>query len=303
MGYHVIDFSRVNTSFHYPSIFHRIYNLYRKVIFSDRSYKEKLRQSYRIRCLEKSLEKVGKADFSFIIRPDLFPIDFIKNLRTKSDLTIAYQWDGIERYPKIIDYIPFFDLFLTFEEGNKSSNIVSASNFYLEEIIKNQNYTVNDEAYFLATFQPDRTQETLEIKQMLDNIGFENKFIIFCKGEKNTKPLKENNISIINKPLNYYENITNVLGAKVLVDIHNPIHNGLSFRVFEAIGYNKKLITTNKNIKNHDLYDPRNILIWDGQSKTEIAAFCNTPYFKINTKIKEKYSFKNWIETYLNYPY
>ena len=50
--------------------------------------------------------------------------------------------------------------------------------------------------------------------------------------------------------LNFKENLKK---SKIIVDIHKyGIQDGLTFRVFEAIGYHKKLITTNKDIKTYD---------------------------------------------------
>jgi len=244
------------------------------------------------------LEKVEKVDFSFIIRPDLFPKRFIKELSKKSNYTIAYQWDGLNRYPNVINYIPYFDRFLTFEDNKTFENVSSCTNFYLEEIVKDQNYIVQDSAFFLSTFQESRMADTLALKQTLDSIKFHNQFIIYCNKKEQSKAFKENNIAIIKKPITYYESLKITLQSSLLIDIHNPVHDGLSFRIFEAIGYEKKLITTNKEVAKYDFYDTRNILIWENQCGKEIEAFCKGPYYKIDPKIKEKYALRNWIKRY-----
>lgn len=301
LGYSVIDFSKLNTVFHYPTLFHRVYNFYRKIIFSDLSYKDKLKQYYIGQNLCNELDKIEKVDFSFIIRPDLFPKRFIKKLSIKSDYTIAYQWDGLNRYPNVINYIPYFDRFLTFEDNKNFENISICTNFYLEEIIKDQKYKVFDSAFFLATFQESRIKETIALKRTLDSLKFHTQFILYCNKNEQSKTLKENNIVIIKKPITYYESLKMTLQSRVLIDIHNPIHDGLSFRIFEAIGYEKKLITTNKEVAKYDFYDTRNILIWENQCAKEIEAFCKAPYSKIDPQIKEKYALKSWIKRYSNH--
>ena len=85
-----------------------------------------------------------------------------------------------------------------------------------------------------------------------------------------------------------------------MVDFKTPIHNGLSFRAFEALGYQKKLITTNENIKKYDFYHPDNVFVWDGKDKNGLEEFIQRPYFKIDCAIREKYGFKNWIHYVLN---
>ena len=70
-----------------------------------------------------------------------------------------------------------------------------------------------------------------------------------------------------NKALNKYPK--RCLTLKVLIDFVNPKHNGLSLRIFEALGHNKKLITTNKEVRKYEFYDESNILIYDIHTNTE----------------------------------
>src|SRR5690606_27309560 len=87
--------------------------------------------------------------------------------------------------------------------------------------------------------------------------------------------------------------------SKILLDVPTAHHNGLSFRVFEAIGFGKKLITTNKEIKQYDFYHPNNIFVWDDHSQKMLGDFLDAPYLYLATHIKESYSFNNWIKALL----
>ena len=84
---------------------------------------------------------------------------------------------------------------------------------------------------------------------------------------------------------------------KVFIDIKQPIHEGLSFRFFEALVLQSKIITNNVSIKTYNFYHPNNILVvdWEKITKKEILDFFAIPYYPINPKIVEEYSFKNWI--------
>ncbi|CAD7286423.1 hypothetical protein [Campylobacter suis] len=107
-----------------------------------------------------------------------------------------------------------------------------------------------------------------------------------------------NNITFTEKTLTYRENLENVKKSKVLVDFVIDVHHGLSLRTFEALGYNKKLITTNKTIKYYDLYNPNNIFILDNNFE-EIDDFLAKPYI-IDEQIRSKYGFGNWIRYVLD---
>ena len=74
-------------------------------------------------------------------------------------------------------------------------------------------------------------------------------------------------------------------------------HRGLTFRVFEALGYHKKIITNNSEIATYDFYNPQNILIIDGQNISIPNDFLNSPYAPIPELILKKYRLSNWVET------
>ena len=54
-----------------------------------------------------------------------------------------------------------------------------------------------------------------------------------------------------------------ILKSKIIVEIQRNDQIGLSFRIFEALGYRKKLVTTNTDVVNYDFYNPQNILVID----------------------------------------
>jgi hypothetical protein len=85
-----------------------------------------------------------------------------------------------------------------------------------------------------------------------------------------------------------------------LIDLVNPVHEGLSFRVFEAIGFRKKLVTNHQDITGYDFYHPNNILVWHSQSNThDLQRFLDLPYQNLPDEIYEKYGFAKWIERML----
>jgi hypothetical protein len=85
--------------------------------------------------------------------------------------------------------------------------------------------------------------------------------------------------------------------SKVLLDINRLGQIGLTFRVFESLGLEKKLITTNADIKNYDFYNPNNILIIDEKNPVIPAAFFENEYEKIPESILQKYTLKGWTKT------
>ncbi|HAB26352.1 MAG TPA: hypothetical protein DCE27_00175, partial [Xanthomarina gelatinilytica] len=91
-----------------------------------------------------------------------------------------------------------------------------------------------------------------------------------------------------------------LLEADVLLDIQKENQYGLSFRVFESLGYKKKLITTNADIVNYDFYNPNNIAVVDVHNIQIPDAFFKTPYEEIPKDVLYKYTLAGWIENVFN---
>ena len=108
-----------------------------------------------------------------------------------------------------------------------------------------------------------------------------------------------NNIQFHNG-ISYQQNLDYARSSRILADFVISTHKGLSLRTFEAIGYRKKLITTNAEVKKYDFYHPSNIFIWGGETLDGLDEFIASPYQEIDPAIREKYSFGNWIRYVLN---
>lgn len=110
-GFNVINLCYDDRDSYYPHIGCRIFGLYHKYIKKDGNYKKKLKYSrYRKQITEKlaSLGD-GKADYALCIRANIYPKEIISSIRKYSKVCVNYQWDGIDRFPDIVEYLPYFD--------------------------------------------------------------------------------------------------------------------------------------------------------------------------------------------------
>ena len=62
-------------------------------------------------------------------------------------------------------------------------------------------------------------------------------------------------------PIDYKNKLLEAKKAFCLIDLKLESHNGLSFRFYESLYFQKKLITNNKDVVNYDFYNSNNILI------------------------------------------
>ncbi len=297
-GFTVYDFPISDTRYKYKRFSERLLNIYKKTILRDYAYKRKLKMAERNRTLTRKLKRVSHADYALFIRPDLFPLRFVENVKSKVDKIVGYQWDGLQRFPEVADYIDLFDRFFVFDAEDLASKkgLLPLTNFFIEKTIPE---IEQKSAYFIASYDDYRFELIKKIKEILDSEKVDSQLYLITPEDKQIQNLQNAGLPI-EEPLTYQENIERVEKASILVDIHSPIHSGLSFRVFEALNYNKKLITTNRGVRNYDFYHPNNIFIWDTTSSEGIADFLKAELVETPYEIKHKYSFSNWISYVLD---
>ena len=90
-----------------------------------------------------------------------------------------------------------------------------------------------------------------------------------------------------------------MMESRIIIDVQMAKQNGLTIRTFEALGFNKKLVTTNKNILEYDFYDPQNIYVYDGKFDFD-NVFFTKPYKPLPKELKEKYSLSSFLDTLLS---
>ena len=86
--------------------------------------------------------------------------------------------------------------------------------------------------------------------------------------------------------------------TKALLDYNAYNQKGLSLRVMESLFFEKKLITTNKNVKNYGFYNKNNIFIIGEDKWQNLEEFINSEYEKINPEIIDYFDFKQWIKRF-----
>ena len=89
--------------------------------------------------------------------------------------------------------------------------------------------------------------------------------------------------------------------SDIIFDLVRFNQTGLTQRIFDALFLEKKIITTSSVIKNYDFYNEDNILILDiNTTIDDIEKFRKKKYIRVDKKIVENYSIKNWVADIFN---
>jgi hypothetical protein len=274
----------------------RLVNFFRKTFLKDKKHKKEIVAQFKRNEFSKLANNINQNfDYILVIRPDEFPISFIENLKTKTSKLIAYQWDGIEKFPEVKKYFSLFDSFFCFEEVKDVENVKKITNFYFDfDDVKSAKHLQKNGSpvfYFVGLDWENRRDKINEFVQFAvkNNISLD-----FYLQEFDKNVHKNPEITYVKNRISFAENLEFVKKSDVLVDFVDPRHDGLSLRFFEGMHYHKKVITDNKMVKNYDFYHPNNIFILENNYH-DIEAFLKIPYHHILDEIVKKYGFSSWI--------
>jgi hypothetical protein len=273
-------------TYKYSTILYRYYNFFLKTIF-----KKNLKNiHYGKKILEKLREVKEIQDVILTVKGDFIDPKNILEFKKYTKKSIAYFNDSIYRCPKIKSVIPCFDEVYSFEKQDcQKYNLKFITNWiYPSEIIPKQKTQFQ---IFNISSKDRRSPIISKITTILKEKKINYKIIVFDKENKNNDPnIEYTSQQIPLSKVNEYMN-----NSQVLLDINRKGQKGLTFRVFESLSLEKKLITTNNDIKNYDFYNPNNILIIKEKNITIPLDFFENDYVKIPEAIVKKYLVENWI--------
>lgn len=281
--------------YEYKSNNERILNFLSKVFL-----KKNLKKIWERKAYFKNIDPDLKFDYTVVICPDLLDTDALKYIKKRSKKSIVYYWDGFDHFPKYKESLPYFDEHFTFDPHDaKTYNLKFLPNFYF---VEDRNQNPSTDLFFLSSFDsryPIIEQITATLEKQ--NSKLKIKILQLPRNKKTEIPTsKSTSIQFIEKPISILDTEKFMKDTRIVLDIQKDIQKGLTFRVFEAMGLGKKLITTNPDIVNYDFYNPNNIFVWTEKTTIIPDSFLNTPYEELPTEIYQKYSRENWVKTILS---
>lgn len=101
--------------------------------------------------------------------------------------------------------------------------------------------------------------------------------------------------------LSYDEFCKKIAESGILLDINQVSSTAFTMRVVEALFFQKKLITDNKNICNAPFYNSNNIFVFS--SKTDnieelLCTWLKKPFIPYTITHQEVYDYPNWVENF-----
>ncbi|WP_261510069.1 glycosyltransferase family protein [Chryseobacterium paludis] len=269
-------------------------------VFLNKNLKTEKRQQFVLN----SLAKIGHQDQILVLNPDAFDTSTLEEIKTYSKRLITYLYDSLERFPVEDEKLALFDKVFSFDITDiEKHGFEKLTNYIYLDHLSNKSQNPQMDLFYITSYDNKRVSYIKLLAKKL--IALNLKFQIMIIGKKSWKNQLKNlfitvpeNLSVIfsikkicHKDLpSYYKN------SKALLDLTRENQHGLSFRVFEAMALEKKIITDNSIIKDYDFYNPNNILVLDETCSNLTKSFFDQPYQKIPDEIYNYYMLDKWVD-------
>ncbi|MDE6285334.1 MAG: hypothetical protein K2M17_06265, partial [Bacilli bacterium] len=192
----------------------------------------------------------------------------------KDTKKVYYMWDSFCNYPENTEILSLFDKTYSFDPIDcKNYNMIYQPTFYSEHCIALRNELSGQEAvdkdiFFIASFLPKRYAILKKFIDYAKRKKIKFKYHLFVKSYLTYIYYKLKNFKLgLNRKhfsftqMDERDKVKNILSSKCILDIPYNEQAGLTMRVLEGLVLGKKIITTNKFIKNYDFYSSGNIAV------------------------------------------
>lgn len=224
-------------------------------------------------------------------------------MKKSTNRFITFLYDNLDRYP-VQDKLHFFDKIYSFDDKDiEKHGFERLTNYNYLPFLSQEKQNPSEDALYITSYDKKRIKQLDILSQKFEELRL--KFDLYVIGKKSwknqlMKPFSKNKIVFTRKRINH-ENLPEFYKrTKVILDLMRENQYGLSFRVFEAMALEKKIITDNEKIKNYDFYNPNNILVLDKDFSNITKDFFETPYQPLPEEIYKKYTLEKWVERVFN---
>ena len=268
-------------------------------IFLNKNLKHQKRQNFVI----EQLDKLGHQDQILVLNPDAFEHSTLEYMKNCTNRLVTFLYDNLDRHPAQ-DKLHFFDKIFSFDDQDiQDYGFEKLTNYNYLPFLPKEQQNPHVDALYITSYDKKRIEQLKVLSQKFQRLNLS--FDLHVIGKKSwkhqiIKPFTENKIIFSKKKIchknlpQYYKN------TKIILDLMRKNQYGLSFRIFEAMALEKKIITDNEKIKNYDFYNSNNILVLNKDFSNITKDFFETPYQPLPEEIYEKYTLEKWVERVFN---
>lgn len=234
-------------------------------------------------------------DVVILTNPDIFSRDDLNLMRSHSKSLVLNLWDSVSRMPNNIRYQDVFDVVMSFDFDDMGNyGFVSTSNFIPPSVpCFDYDQEAEHDVFCVMSYSHERYRRLVNILDNNPRVDFD--VYVYIDHERKRRYIKDGRVKIVSTPIFGDKLFGLVRKSKCILDIGYDAQAGLSFRIFESMKLNRKVITTNGKVKEMDFYSESDFFILDSTNKID-GGFFRSPYVKVSSSVVKKYEISSWVE-------
>lgn len=263
-------------------------------LFSKKKYKH-LRTDEQITTTLKGFF-IDRKRFDIILftEPNLFLESHFLLFKKNSNKLILSLWDGLSRMPNNGKFLEKFDTVFSYDPDDcKKYGFIKSYNYInkMSKAVKPLSY--EHDVFCIMSYSKARYNEVVHFLDR--HLEIKCKIYIYIDHPRKRKYITHPRVTITESLLLGEDLERLIIQSKSILDIAQKDQTGLSFRAYESLGFKRKLLTTNLNIKNYDFFDAQNIAIVEKNTSID-TAFFESEYKDIALSILNKYTLESWVK-------
>lgn len=158
---------------------------------------------------------------------------------------------------------------------------------------QNQEDISKEESAFFVGTDKGRYEKIVAISDDLKDRGIAIDFHIVSMNCNDTRKYIEKTY------MEYSDVMSHIRKSKAVVEIVQDGQNGLTARALEAMFFETKLITNNREIRNFNFYNDNDIFIIGEDNNDRLDVFLHTPFQPIEKKALYQYDANGWLDNFM----
>lgn len=229
-----------------------------------------------------------------IVFDSLHSANLLKYIRKKyRKRLIFWHWNPIKRDKDISIWAETKKMceHWTFNPSDAEKYGMNLNNQFF--FYQNQEDISKEESAFFVGTDKGRYKKIVAISDDLKDRGIAIDFHIVSMNCNDTRKYIEKTY------MEYSDVMSHIRKSKAVVEIVQDGQNGLTARALEAMFFETKLITNNREIRNFNFYNDNDIFIIGEDNNDRLDAFLHTPFQPIEKKALYQYDANGWLDSFM----
>lgn len=238
-------------------------------------------------------------DLTILTNPDIYTAEHLAMLKRCTGRLVCHLWDSAGRMPGNLHCIEQFDRVMSFDPKDIRERGFTAVTNYAPPGLQPLAADRPVEGDLFGIFSFDRERYRF-ICQLLDaNPQLKIRIMLLADHKRKVREASDPRVEVITKPV-VGEALQAISSAyRAILDVGYASQQGLSFRFFEALAQQQKLVTNNASVMAYPFFRAENIYCLQGADLTIPPAFFATPYQTLPEEIIGQYRLEQWVSNLL----